>query len=90
MDRHACTVYVANLPWLTTEDQLAALFQEVAPVAGVRIVQDSVTGRSRGYGFVEFTSPEAAERAIRELSGREFGGRKLTVGPAHPRDNRRR
>ena len=85
MEQDTSTVYVANLPWRTTEDELAALFEEFGPVVGVRVIQDSVTGRSRGYGFVELSTPEAAERAIASLNGREFAGRKLVLGPAEPK-----
>lgn len=85
MGRHAATVYVANLPWRTTEDELEELFAAFGPVVDVRVIQDSVTGRSRGYGFVELEGADSAERAVASLNGREFNGRRLLVSPARPK-----
>lgn len=88
MERHASTVYVANLPWRTTEDQLEALFADFGPVLDVRVIQDPVTGRSRGYGFVELGAPESARRAVSSLNGYDFNGRQLLVSPARPKQAR--
>lgn len=85
MGRHVATVYVANLPWRTTEDELEALFTEFGPVVDVRVIQDPVTGRSRGYGFVELEGADSAQRAVSSLNGREFNGRRLLVSPARPK-----
>jgi len=82
------TVYVGNLPWDTTEDDLAALFGEVGPVLDVRVIQDRVTGRAAGYGFVELSSPEYARRACAVLNGRQLNGRALLVSPARPKPPR--
>jgi RNA recognition motif-containing protein len=82
------TVYVANLPWRTTEDGLAPLFQGLGQVLDVRVIQDPATGRSRGYGFVELASAEEAARAVENLNGVELGGRPLVVGFARPRPPR--
>ena len=88
MERHAATVYVANLPWRTTEDELGGLFAAFGPVVDVRVIQDPVTGRSRGYGFVELEGAESAEQAVAALNGRECNGRRLLVSPARPKRTR--
>ncbi len=88
MERHIATVYVANLPWRTTEDDLVALFTEFGPVVDVRVIQDPATGRSRGYGFVELNGPEAVRRAVSSLNGTEYNGRRLLVSPARPKHER--
>lgn len=88
MERHAATVYVANLPWRTTEDELGELFAAFGPVVDVRVIQDPVTGRSRGYGFVELEAAESADQAVAALNGREFNGRRLLVSPARPKRTR--
>lgn len=85
MGKHEATVYVGNLPWRTTEDDLARLLQPFGPVLDARVIQDPVTGRSRGYGFVELSSSEHAARAVSELNGMMLDGRPLTVGPARPK-----
>jgi RNA recognition motif-containing protein len=77
-------VYVANLPWSTTSDQLAELFAPHGEVLGATIVTDRRTGRSRGFGFVDMV-PADATTAIGALSGSRFGGRPLTVRAARPR-----
>jgi RNA recognition motif-containing protein len=73
------------LPWRTTEDELASLFSEFGVVQDVRVIQDPATGRSRGYGFVELDGVECVQRAVAELDGCEFHGRRLLVSPAHPK-----
>ncbi len=88
MERHVATVYVANLPWRTTEDELEGLFAEFGPVVDVRVIQDPVTGRSRGYGFVELDGAQSVQRAVTSLNGREFNGRRLLVSPARPKRSR--
>lgn len=88
VERHVVTVYVANLPWRTTEDDLAALFREFGPVADVRVIQDPATGRSRGYGFVELDGAEPVSRAVASLNGAEYNGRRLLVSPARPKRER--
>jgi len=83
----AVTLYVGNLPWTVTEDELAEAFSKVGQVGEVRIIADQVTGRSRGYGFVEIEGV-TLEEAIRMMEGSEVGGRRLTIGPARPRPPR--
>ena len=83
----AVTLYVGNLPWTVTEDELAEAFSKVGQVGEVRIIADQVTGRSRGYGFVEIEGV-TLEEAIRTMEGSEVGGRRLTIGAARPRPQR--
>jgi RNA recognition motif-containing protein len=80
-------LYVGNLSFKTTEDELADLFAEVGQAESVRIITDRDTGRSRGFGFVEMDD-ENADRAIEKFNGMELGGRALTVNEARPREDR--
>jgi RNA recognition motif-containing protein len=82
-------VYVANLPWRTTEDDLAVLFAEFGRVVDVRVIQDPTTGQSRGYGFVELDDADAAKRAVASLNGREYNGRRLLASVARPKKTER-
>lgn len=76
-------VYVGNLPFKTTEDDLAGLFGQVGPVESVSIITDRDTGRSKGFGFVSMGA-EDADKAIAQFNGTEWGGRALTVNEARP------
>ena len=79
-------LYVGNLPFSADEDQIRDLFSgNGRTVSEVKLVTDRDTGRPRGFGFVEMGSSEDADNAIRELNGREFGGRPLTVNEARER-----
>lgn len=80
------TLYVGNLPWATTSDDLSALFGAYGEILSARIATDRETGRSRGFGFVEMPA-DAAEAAINALNGSDYGGRPLTVNEARPREN---
>jgi len=82
------TVYIGNLPWGTTEDDIAGLFGDFGPLLDVRIIQDPRTGRSRGYGFVELASPGNATKAVSALNGAAFNGRALMVSNARPKPRR--
>lgn len=77
-------LYVGNLPFTTTSDELAALFGRVGEVTSAQVITDRETGRSRGFGFVEM-SDEDARKAIEELTGADFAGRAITVNEARPR-----
>ena len=79
------SIYVGNLPWSTTPDDLRALFEPYGEVENARIITDRETGRSRGFGFVDMADEEAARRAIAELHNYEYGGRPLTVNEAQAR-----
>ncbi len=78
-------LYVGNLSFETTEAQLRELFTPHGEVASATLVIDRDTGRSRGFGFVEFKSGEAGTAAMAALNGKNFGGRDLTVNEAKPR-----
>src|SRR5207248_5457310 len=81
-------IYVGNLVWDATADDLLALFQGFGAVARAQVITDRETGRSRGFGFVEMDNDEEAQRAIDGLNGSPFKGRPLTVNEARPRDDR--
>ena len=80
-------LYVGNLSDQTTEQDLSRLFAEVGAVTSAQVTSDRTTGRSRGFGFVEMESADAAQQAVATLNGREFGGRALAVSEARPRQN---
>ncbi len=79
------SIYVGNLPWRTTADDLRALFEPYGEVENSRIVTDRETGRSRGFGFVDMRDGEAGQKAISELHNYDYGGRPLTVNEAQSR-----
>jgi len=81
-------LYVGNLPYETGETELQELFSSAGTVDSVNLVRDQATGRPRGFAFVEMSSDEAAQNAIRELNEREIGGRRLTVNEARPKPTR--
>jgi RNA recognition motif-containing protein len=78
------TLYVGNLPWRLTEDELAEAFASCSQVQTVRIITDRETGRSRGFGFVEVSETEAP-KAVALMNGFELKGRKLVVNEARPK-----
>lgn len=82
-------IYVGNLPWSTTENDLRAAFEAYGTVSSVAIIKDRNTGRSRGFGFVEMDSSEEAAAAINALNGSEMEGRDLKVNEARPRTENR-
>lgn len=77
-------IYVGNLSYSTTSDELERLFSEHGQVDSAAVIMDRDTGRSRGFGFVEMPD-DAARKAIEALNGAEIGGRKLNVNEARPR-----
>lgn len=77
------TIYVGNINYQATEEDLKNVFSEYGEVTSVKIINDRETGRSKGFGFVEMES--GAEKAIEELDGQEFQGRRLRVNEARPR-----
>jgi cold-inducible RNA-binding protein len=84
----ATKLYVGNLSFQTTSDELRDHFAQAGNVESASVVEDRMTGRSRGFGFVEMATPEEAAAAIEQLNGKEFGGRNLTVNEARPRTDR--
>jgi RNA recognition motif-containing protein len=84
----AMNLYVGNLPYRITEDQLRAAFEEFGQVSSCTIVKDKVSGQSKGFGFLEMPESSGAEAAITNLNGRDLMGRKINVNEARPRENR--
>ncbi|MBE0448237.1 MAG: RNA-binding protein [Actinobacteria bacterium] len=84
----ATKIYVGNLSYTVSEDELRGVFAEKGTVLSANIVTDRETGRSRGFGFVEMEDTDAADAAIDALNGVEFHGRKLVVNKARPREDR--
>ena len=81
-------LYVGNLPFSVTEQDLEQLFSQSGQVDSANVVTDRDTGRSRGFGFVEMETQEAADAAIQSLNGYELSGRALTVNEARPKESR--
>ena len=81
-------LYVGNLPYETTEDDLQGLFSDVGAVASINVMRDRETGRARGFAFVEMASEADAQNAIDKLHNHQFGGRNLTVNEAKPQPSR--
>ncbi len=81
-------LYVGNLSFQTSTEELQQLFAQAGAVESATIVEDRDTGRSRGFGFVEMSSKAEGEAAIAQLNGAELNGRALTVNEAKPRENR--
>ncbi|HWN09943.1 MAG TPA: RNA-binding protein [Pyrinomonadaceae bacterium] len=81
-------LYVGNLSFQTSNDDLKQLFSQAGTVESATIVEDRDTGRSRGFGFVEMSTKEEGEAAIAQFNGQEFAGRALTVNEARPREDR--
>ncbi len=84
----ATKLYVGGLPYSTTQDELQEAFAKAGPVTSVSIIMDKMTGRSRGFGFVEMASADDAQKAIEMWNGQDFNGRKLTVNEAKPLEPR--
>ncbi len=83
-------LFVGGLPFSTTEDELKELFAAHGAVASAIVVKDRDTGRSKGFGFVEFESDDEGKAAEKALNGSDLGGRSITVNEARPREERPR
>jgi RNA recognition motif-containing protein len=81
-------LYVGNLAYQTSSDDLQQLFAKAGTVETASVVEDRETGRSRGFGFVEMSSKEEGAAAIQQFNGQDLGGRALNVNEAKPRENR--
>ena len=81
-------IYVGNIAWSMTEDELNALFSEFGTVSSAKIITDKYSGRSKGFGFVEMDDDAAAEAAIEALNDSDQNGRNLRVNQARPREDR--
>ena len=83
-------IYVGNISWQLTEEDLSAAFAEYGAVDSAKIITDRETGRSKGFGFVEMSDQGAAEKAIEGLNGKELDGRAMKVNESKPREDRPR
>ena len=81
-------LFVGNLPYETVEQDLETLFGEAGQVEIVSVMRDRMTGRARGFAFVEMASDEDAQKAVTQLNGHQLGGRALTVNEARPQEVR--
>ena len=81
-------LYVGNLPFSTSDNDLRAMFEPFGEVSSASVVMDRETGRSRGFGFVEMSNDGQASEAINGMNGKNIGGRDLTVNEARPREER--
>ncbi|HYJ88938.1 MAG TPA: RNA-binding protein [Pyrinomonadaceae bacterium] len=84
----AMKLYVGNLSFQTSSEELQQLFSQAGTVESASVVEDRDTGRSRGFGFVEMASKEDGEKAIQQFNGTDLNGRNLTVNEARPREDR--
>ncbi len=80
-------LYVGGLPYSTTDDVLQNLFSQIGSVESAKVITDRESGRSKGFGFVEMATEEAAQEAIKQLNGTELDGRKITVNEARPQNS---
>ena len=78
-------IYVGNLPWDVTEDDLRTAFAAFGEITSINVIKDNFSGRSKGFGFVEMASKTEGQAAIDSLNGKELKGRNLTVNEARPR-----
>jgi RNA recognition motif-containing protein len=81
-------IYVGNLPYNVTEDEVRQAFEAFGQVSSVSLIKDKMTGQMRGFGFVEMPNMDEAQAAIQNLNGRDFKNRSLVVNPARPREER--
>jgi cold-inducible RNA-binding protein len=81
-------IYVGNLSFNLSEDELKQKFEEFGSVNSVNIIKDRDTGKSKGFGFVEMAEKEAGDSAINEMNGQEYEGRRIIVNEARPRTDR--
>ena len=84
----ATKLYVGNLSFRTSGDELRDLFSQAGTVESASVIEDRETGRSRGFGFVEMASKEEGQKAIEQFNGKEVNGRALNVNEARPREDR--
>ena len=82
----ATNLFVGSLSWNVTDDQLKEFFSAAGTVTSAKVITDRDSGRSKGFGFVEMSSDEEAQKAIKELNGKDLDGRAVNVSEARPRD----
>lgn len=85
----AIKLYVGGLPYSVNDQELNEYFSKEGKVASAVVIMDKFSGRSKGFGFVEFEDAEEGKNAIKNLDGKDFGGRKLVVNEARPQEDRR-
>jgi RNA recognition motif-containing protein len=83
-------IYVGNLPYQVTDDELRQVFEQFGAVSSARVIMDRETQRSKGFGFVEMDKDDDANAAIQSLNGSDYNGRPLRVNEARPREDRPR
>ncbi len=83
-------LFIGSLAYATTDDSLQAHFAQIGPVASARVITDRESGRSKGFGFVEFENEADNQKAVDQLDGKELDGRAISVGLARPREERPR
>lgn len=81
-------LFVGSLPWETTSEDLEQLFAKAGQVISAVVISDKMSGRSKGFGFVEMSSDAEAEAAIKDLNGADLSGRKIVVAEAKPQEDR--
>lgn len=81
-------LFVGSIPWKSTEADLTGIFSDFGTVVSARIITDKFSGKSRGFGFVEMSSEDEAQAAVRGLDGKDFMGRPLAVSVARPMEQR--
>lgn len=83
-------LFVAGLPWAVNDTKLSEIFSQAGIVISAKVITDRDTGKSKGFGFVEMSTEEEAQNAIKNLHGTDLDGRKLVVNVARPREERPR
>jgi len=81
-------LYIGGLPYSTTDNELMEYFSQAGAVSSANVIVDKMTGRSRGFGFVEMANDSEADKAIETFNGKDFGGRTLIVNEARPMTER--
>ena len=81
-------LFVGSLPFATTSEELNKIFSEVGEVESANVITDRMSGRSRGFGFIEMAKDDDAKKAVEKLNGHEIEGRKIVVNEARPREER--
>lgn len=84
----ATKLFVGGLPWAVDDAQLQDFFSKVGTVVSASVIKDKFSGRSKGFGFVEFASEEEAQKAVEELNGKDMDGRNIIVNEARPQEPR--
>lgn len=83
-------LYIGNIPYATSEEELKELFSEFSSIISCKIIMDFDSGRSKGFGFIEFESDDEANQAIEKFNGYDLNGKKLVVNEARPQEKKRR